>query len=241
MQIEYTSIVAIRSKMTKLMKQEAERRLQVTNGHRMICNRTVRVGYGQLTKIGNTMMNLDPIFRRHGIGIFSQCCFLIFAFSTIDSWAGDCSPKSAVIAAKQFMSAIDRAQIFSVPKRNELSKISRYVTPELYSLLKQASQAEEREFTRSKGKEPPLYEGSLFSSLAEGYTSYTITPHTLNEVSINFEYIGKAPDTNKSYIWIDFMMVQEVSSKCLVSDMIFDNGNSGTVLLSKILKDISGN
>lgn len=179
---------------------------------------------------------------------FSWKCYLVLLsliLSVHDSWALGCSQTNAVSAATRFFSALDRGHIFSVPSRKQLPKIRHFVTPALYSQLQQASQAEEHEFARTKGKEPPIYEGSLFSSLAERYTSYivatpTTTSLTIDTVAVKFQYIGNTPTTSTPYIWTDFVSVQTVSGKCLVSDMTFDSERPPTKLLSKTLKEISG-
>jgi hypothetical protein len=175
---------------------------------------------------------------------FSIVLLLSLLCSVQNSWALDCAPTSAVDAATKFLSALDQSRIFSVPTREQLKALRGAVTPDLYSLLKKASRAEEREFAKTRGKEPPLYEGSLFSSLAEGYSSYSITAPTtaqaIDLIAIQFQFVGNTPATSTPYNWTDYVSVQTVSGKCLVSDMTFDKERPPEKLLSKTLKEISG-
>ena len=171
-------------------------------------------------------------------------CVLLLSlfFSAKHAYALGCSPVIANNAATQFLAALDRGRIFSVPTRIQLQTLHGVVTPTLYSQLKKASRAEELALTRTKGTQPPLYEGSLFSYLAEGHSSYTVikpTSKTVNLIAVEFQYIGD-PATGMPYNWVDLISVQTVSGKCLVRDMIFNEGRPPKKTLAKTLQEISG-
>ena len=49
------------------------------------------------------------------------------------------------------------------------------MTTSLYKLFSAAALAEKKEFKRSQGKAPPLFQGHLFSGVTEGYTNFYVS------------------------------------------------------------------
>jgi hypothetical protein len=74
----------------------------------------------------------------------------------------------------KFYSVYLKLHSFAVPDEGELAQYSPYLSPELAELLKRADESEQKHQTATKGEEPPLVEGDLFTSLFEGASSYTI-------------------------------------------------------------------
>src|SRR5690554_4157018 len=61
-----------------------------------------------------------------------------------------------------------------VPDMEMRTRLRPVISPELDSLLAQASEAERRHTARTNNSEPPYLQGDIFSSLFEGATAYEV-------------------------------------------------------------------
>jgi hypothetical protein len=98
-----------------------------------------------------------------------KCAF----FALIIIAAISCQPKPAqqraqVAAVRDFYRTIMTFKDDGVPSNENIGRLSPYISRSFRDLLLAALAAEERDYQRTKGSEPPLVEGSLFYSLFEG-------------------------------------------------------------------------
>lgn len=152
--------------------------------------------------------------------------------------ADTCSDIESRTSAHNFYVMLDKIKLFSVPKNAELEKLNPYITKDLFHKVNLAVLAEEKDFERSKGEEPPLYEGSLFSSLAEGYSNFYVSIATheketakvdiLLQYAQNFlPYYANKPGINE---WKDQAIIKRDDGKCKVDNIIF--GSDGVKITS---------
>ena len=110
---------------------------------------------------------------------------------------------------------------FGVPNEGELAQYSPYISPELSDLLKKAGEAEQKHEAATKGEEPPLVEGDLFTYLFEGAGSYSITSCESNHASVfctvEFKYIN--PGDKSEVKWKDKVYLVKTGRGWAVDDI----------------------
>jgi len=152
--------------------------------------------------------------------------FLIFGVALADA----CNEVESRTSAHNFYVVLNIAKVFSVPKMAELERLKPYITGNLFEKLKLAVLAEKEHFERSKGKEPPLYEGSLFSSLFEGYSNFYVSISLIEKettkVNILFQYAQNLlpyfADKPGISEWKDQAIIKRDDGKCKVDDIFFN-------------------
>ncbi len=94
---------------------------------------------------------------------------------------------------------------FGVPNEGEQAQYSPYISTELSELLKRANDAEKKHHTATKGEEPPMVEGDLFTSLFEGASSFKIDSCESNDATafctVEFKYLN--PGDKSEVEWKD--------------------------------------
>jgi Protein of unknown function (DUF3828) len=110
---------------------------------------------------------------------------------------------------------------FGVPDEAEQAQYSPYISTELSELLKRADKAEQEHEAATKGEEPPLLEGDLFTSLFEGAGSYSVTSCEINEASafctVEFKYLN--PGDKSEVKWNDRVYLVKSSRGWAVDDI----------------------
>jgi len=172
------------------------------------------------------------------------CCLVL----NRNTFAGTCTETESRTAAHDFYAVIEASRLFSVPSAKELPKIKSLVTKNLYELMSSAMLAEEKEFNRSKGSEPPLFEGSLFSTWAEGYSNFYISnsvPKSNNtEIYVLLQYAQHLSPYYKNtpgiMEWKEIARIGKEDATCLVDDIYFIHDGNSKSLKSR-LKEIASN
>ncbi|MGB7291208.1 MAG: DUF3828 domain-containing protein [Thermodesulfobacteriota bacterium] len=94
---------------------------------------------------------------------------------------------------------------FGIPNEGQQAQYSPYISTELAELLMRADETEQEHEAATKGEEPPLVEGDLFTSLFEGASSYAITSCESNDASafcvVEFKYLN--PGDKSDVKWKD--------------------------------------
>lgn len=103
-----------------------------------------------------------------------------------------CGEKASVAdatpAASAFYDIVLSEKQGGVPEPDMRARLRTVISPELDSLLAQASEAERRHTARTNNSEPPYLQGDIFSSLFEGATAYEVGACTVE----NDETVGCA-------------------------------------------------
>ncbi len=110
---------------------------------------------------------------------------------------------------------------FGVPDEGERAQYSPYISTELSELLKKADEAEQKHEAATKGEEPPMVEGDLFTSLFEGAGSYSVTSCESNDASafctVEFKYLN--PGDKSEVKWKDKVYLVKSSRGWAVDDI----------------------
>lgn len=154
------------------------------------------------------------------IGRTAQIVLIGFLFSSCNLQSPDHELK--VEAVKAFYQATLNLREGGVPKRSSLKKLSPLISLKFNKNLQAALEAEEREFKRSKGKEPPLVQGALFYSLFEGAQRikdiHTDSKAGANAFIVDLEY-GDPVIKNSFTKWSDRAIVVKENGKWVVDDL----------------------
>lgn len=177
--------------------------------------------------------------------VFILTCFWVLNAHSYSLEAA-CTETESRTAAHDFYAVLEASRVFSVPSKEELTKIQPLVTSNLYVLLSSAVSAEEKEYNRSKGIEPPLFEGSLFSTWAEGYSNFYISnsvPKSNNtEIYVLLQYaqhlLPYYQNTPGIMEWKEIALIQREGAKCLVENIYFNHEGNSKSLQSR-LKEIA--
>lgn len=159
--------------------------------------------------------------------------------------AKTCSEIESRTAAHDFYTKVQENKLFSVPTEEEQKKLKPYVTTSLYNLFSTAVLAEKKEFKRSQGKEPPLFEGHLFSGVTEGFTNFYISTGEQgkngSEIYVFLQYaqhfMPYYANTPGIMEWKEKVEVKSEGEKCLVSNIFYSLENN-TESLASVLASI---
>lgn len=157
---------------------------------------------------------------------------LLFASSL--GAAKTCSEIESRTAAHDFYAKVQEGNLFAVPTKEEQKKLKAYMSTTLYDLFSAAVLAEEKEFNRTKGHEPPLFEGHLFSGVTEGYTNFyisTAVPGTVgSEVYVLLQYaqhfMPYYANTPGIFEWKERVEVKAEGERCLVNNIFYSLDNN---------------
>ncbi|HXQ50011.1 MAG TPA: hypothetical protein VN802_02855 [Stellaceae bacterium] len=124
-------------------------------------------------------------------------------------------------AATGFYAAYMRLHPMGVPGAKARARLHPLVSTSLYDLLAAADKAEARHARRTKGSEPPIVEGDLFTSLFEGAKSYSIRSCARAERSatcdVDLKYVD--PRDKAATAWSDTVILVESGGRWLVDDI----------------------
>lgn len=123
---------------------------------------------------------------------------------------------------RQFYSMVMSFKGGGVPSRAEIDSMSPLISGDFREALLTARAAEDREFQRTKGSEPPLVEGALFYSLFEGPDRLTsIVPDVHqgpNSFLVTFES-GDPKDKRNFVKWDDRAVLKSEDGRWVVQDL----------------------
>lgn len=168
--------------------------------------------------------------------------FILFIISNM-CFSKTCTELESRTAAHDFYATIEQHNFFSVPAEEHLKP---FITAPLHGLLSAAALAEKKEFVRSQGKEPPLFEGHLFSGVTEGYTNFHIShavPGKNNaEIYVVLQYAQHLMPyyaTKPGILeWKERVEVKAEGEKCLVNNIFYSLEHNNDHLVS-VLKAIA--
>lgn len=167
-------------------------------------------------------------------------CFLIFAMLSAVSQAT--ARESPVATVEKFLTFYFNVYKFGVPTDSDLQILDPIVTERFNKLLKAARRAEDCHYREVNNSEPPLHEGDLFSSAADGATSAKLAKPRIKGntavVTVLWTAVdprGKWPDTH----WQDSVLLLSAGNKWLIDDFhhsgtwgFMSKGNVSALLLA---------
>lgn len=172
------------------------------------------------------------------IAAILACCLI----HSSSAFAGPCTEVQSRIAAHDFYAVLEANRIFSLPTAQELQKLGPLVTKSLYKLMSAAVSAEERHSITPEDGELPLFEGSLFSTWAEGYSNFYISsavPKTSNgKIYVLLQYAQHLTPYYKNSTgimeWKEMVGIGYEDKKCLVDDIFFHPDGNAKSLRSRL-------
>jgi hypothetical protein len=105
------------------------------------------------------------------VRLFSSFLFVILCF--VFCFPAQALQNEQVLAVSNFYKTILTFQDGGVPSRKKIDRLSPFLSADFRNLLLGARDAEDKNFQKTKGTEPPLVEGRLFYSFFEGADKYT--------------------------------------------------------------------
>lgn len=129
-----------------------------------------------------------------------------------------------------------------VPDDAGRAELAAYVDGGLAALLAAAHAGEEAHWADTNPEEPPLYQGSLFVSMAEGATAHAVSPACRQEgaalacpVALTFE------DAKGKTAWSDTLVLTKGADGWRVSDIVYGGGwdTATRGRLSIVLRDVA--
>ena len=146
---------------------------------------------------------------------------LVSSFLLISQSLFACHKGAPDQTVNKFYGVYLKLHSFGVPDERERAQYSPYISTELSELLKRADEAEQKHGAATKGEEPPLVEGDLFTSLFEGAGSYRVTSCESNDANalctVEFTYIN--PGDKSEVKWKDKVYLAKSSRGWAVDDI----------------------
>lgn len=135
--------------------------------------------------------------------------------------------------ARRFYSELKRHQVSGLPDGEAWESIRPMLSPALVKGLEGARKEQEDYMKKFPDEKPPWIEGDLFSSLFEGFQTFTAKPAKIAgekaEVPIEFVYTYQGETTR----WTDTLLLKRSESGWLVDDVRYgatwDFANQGTL------------
>jgi len=136
-------------------------------------------------------------------------------------------------AARRFYSELKRHHVSGLPGGEAWESIRPMLSPALATALEGAKKEQEDHKKRFPDEKPPWIEGDLFSSLFEGFQTFTAKPAKIAgekaEIPVEFVYTYQGETTR----WIDTLLLKHSDSGWLVDDVRYgatwDFANKGTL------------
>jgi hypothetical protein len=180
--------------------------------------------------------------RRVALGIG-----LTLAMASAVSPASVAGPEAkAQPAAVNFYAAYLKMRPTGIPSAKERAQLRALISPALDALLKEAALAEARHQKKTKGKEPPLVEGDIFTSMFEGADVATVIaceeapPRATCKVELR--YLDKDAPMPKPVTWTDEVFLLRAPQGWSVDDIAYGGdwpfGHAGQRLIS-LLDDVA--
>lgn len=160
------------------------------------------------------------------------------------AFAGACTEEQSRTAAHDFYATLEANRIFSLPTAQDLQKLRPLVTKSLYKLMAEAVSAEGGHSKKPEQGQLPLFEGSLFSTWAEGYSNFYISsavPEASNKkIYVLLQYAQHLTPYYKNspgiMEWKEIVGIDYEDTKCLVDDIFFHTDGNTKNLKSRLSK-----
>ena len=154
-----------------------------------------------------------------------------------------CGPPPATADAtapvRALFAALDSAPVFGAPTDADLQRLAPYLSADLLERLRQARALRDAAATAAPGEKPPFADGSLFTSLFEGPTGFTVGRDSLlrdpkgvvpddyadHLVTVGFTYATPG-DTVR---WEDRVLVTRSGNRWVVADIRY-GGSRGSLM-----------
>ncbi len=121
-----------------------------------------------------------------------------------------------IIAIRNFYNAVLNLKNDGIPEKEEIEKLSPFISVSFKNLLLQARKAEDKYYRKTKGAVPPIMEGSLFFSLFEG--AHRLISIKGQSFLIKLEY--QNPYGKKEIVqWQDRVVLLNENGKWVVHDL----------------------
>ena len=147
---------------------------------------------------------------------------------------------SPVDLAEAFYRTYMQVRTSGVPTAAQRARLRPYLAPALDAALAAADQAEKEYHAKTKGAVPPLVEGDLFASLAEGATGFAVQGCTEQPpgMQCQLQLTYTDPATKQKVEWQDTLLLVRLGGGWRVSDIVYGGkfafGQTGQ--LTEILK-----
>jgi hypothetical protein len=161
----------------------------------------------------------------------TRCCAAAAALLTAGAIA--CAPPPATADAtapvRALFAALDSAPVFGAPTDADLQRLAPYLSADLMEGLRRARALRDAAATAYPGEKPPFADGSLFTSLFEGPTSFVVARDSLlrdpkgvvpddyadHLVTVRFTHASPS-DTAR---WEDRVLVTRSGNRWVVADI----------------------
>lgn len=171
--------------------------------------------------------------------IFMLPLVLLLAFPA----QADVQPPESVLAS--FYAWVLEHQSSSLPSAEQRSTLSEVLSPQLVSLLKDASDTEAKCIAvAQEGEKPSVFEGDLFVGRYEGAIEVSYGKLTTKGArafaEVNLVYVVPGfPKAHKfrASVWKNRVELRKQNGRWLVQNIAFDNGNSLVSTLREYLAE----
>lgn len=135
--------------------------------------------------------------------------------------------------ARRFYSELKRHQVTGLPDGEAWDSIRPMLSAPLAAALGAAKKEQEDFMRKFPDEKPPFIEGDLFSSLFEGFQTFTVKPAKTGadkaEIPVEFVYTYQGEKT----VWTDTLILKRAESGWMVDDVRYgatwDFANKGTL------------
>ncbi len=175
--------------------------------------------------------------------------FLISSFLLITQSFYACQKTGPDKTVNKFYDVYLKLHSFGIPNESERAHYSPHLSPELSELLQRADEAEQKHEALTKGEEPPLVEGDLFTSLFEGASSFKIDSCESDDATafciVQFKYSN--PGDKSEVEWKDKAYLVKSTSGWTVDDIEYLGDwqfmHKGRLknLLNEVIREGNGN
>jgi hypothetical protein len=155
---------------------------------------------------------------------------LFIAWGLADEPATAAKPEET---ARRFYAELKRHQVSGLPEGKAWESIHLMLSPALTKALEAARKEQQEHLRKFPDEKPPWIEGDLFSSLFEGFQTFTVKPSKTKgeqaEVPVEFVYTYQGETTR----WTDTLLLERSEAGWLVDDVRYgatwDFANRGTL------------
>lgn len=137
--------------------------------------------------------------------------------------------QDATAPVRALYAALDSAPVFGAPTEGQRRALAPHLSADLIDLLRQAADLRAAAATAAPGEKPPFADGSLFTSLFEGATAFTVgadsllrdprgvTPDEYADHLVTVRLLHATPgDTAR---WEDQVLVTRSGNRWVVADI----------------------
>ena len=167
------------------------------------------------------------ILRHRGRGIsdmpgrcWAPLAMVVLALLPQGAAAGPTTPEDGAEAFYKVY--LKLGTVDGVPGQAARAKLAPVVTDGLMRLLVAADKAEQRHYKATKGQEPPMIEGDLFTSLFEGAAGYEVAScETLGESAVCAITLSADDGKGGTFTWTDQAVTAHVGDRWRLDNIKF--------------------